>query len=134
MMQRFMRFMYGRYGMDEFNFFLLVFAMVVLIIAIFVPVPASLIIRLIALAATAFAVFRVLSKNRYARNKELKAYNKIRFAITGVFKRIKIRFSQRKTHRFYRCPECKTTVRVPKGRGKIKISCPKCGNTFIRKS
>ena len=134
MMQRFMRFMYGRYGMDEFNFFLLVFAMVVLIIAIFVPVPASLIIRLIALAATAFAVFRELSKNRYARNKELKAYNKIRFAITGVFKRIKIRFSQRKTHRFYRCPECKTTVRVPKGRGKIKISCPKCGNTFIRKS
>ena len=57
MMQRFMRFMYGRYGMDELNFFLLVFAMVVLIIAIFVPVPASLIIRLIALAATAFAVF-----------------------------------------------------------------------------
>lgn len=134
MMQRFMRFMYGRYGMDEFNFFLLVFAMVVLIIAIFVPVPASLIIRLIALVATAFAVFRALSKNRYARNKELKAYNKIRFAITGVFKRIKIRFSQRKTHRFYRCPECKTTVRVPKGRGKIKISCPKCGNAFIRKS
>ena len=134
MMQRFMRFMYGRYGMDEFNFFLLVFAMVVLIIAIFVPVPASLIIRLIALAATAFAVFRALSKNRYARNKELKAYNKIRFAITGVFKRIKIRFSQRKTHGFYRCPECKTTVRVPKGRGKIRISCPKCGNTFIRKS
>lgn len=42
------------------------------------------------------------------------------------------RLKQRKTHRFFKCPECGVTVRVPKGKGKIKITCPKCKNAFVR--
>ena len=29
------------------------------------------------------------------------------------------------------CPSCKTRLRVPKGKGKLKISCPKCSHSFL---
>ena len=47
---------------------------------------------------------------------------------------MKKRWAQRSTYRFYKCPQCKQTVRVPKGRGKICITCPKCKTEFIKKS
>ena len=47
---------------------------------------------------------------------------------------LKKRWAQRSTYRFFKCPQCKQTVRVPKGRGKICITCPKCKTEFIKKS
>ncbi|MCD7981014.1 MAG: zinc-ribbon domain-containing protein [Clostridiales bacterium] len=39
---------------------------------------------------------------------------------------------QRKIYKFYMCPHCSQKVRVPKGKGRIEITCPKCRTTFIK--
>ena len=44
------------------------------------------------------------------------------------------RKEEEKTHAFFRCPQCGKELRVPKGKGKIKIRCPNCSHEFIRKS
>jgi len=41
---------------------------------------------------------------------------------------------QRKTHKFFKCPGCGNTLRVPRGKGKLQITCPKCGERFSRKT
>ena len=79
-------------------------------------------------------ILRMFSKNTAARYKENVAYLKVKNRIVSYFTGIRRRIRESKTHRFYKCPACKTTARVPKGKGKIRITCPKCGNTFIRKS
>ena len=55
---------------------------------------------------------------------------KIRMDIGGKFEMIKVRWTQRKDYKFFTCPACHTTLRVPKHKGKINIVCKKCGNSF----
>ena len=56
------------------------------------------------------------------------------FRTKNWFRNLKVRFHDRKTHRYYKCKNCGQKLRVPKGRGKIKITCPKCHNQFIKKT
>lgn len=88
----------------------------------------------LALGCLIYSYFRIFSKNTAKRYTENAKYLSVKYKITGWFRRKKERIQQSKTHRFYRCPQCGITTRIPKGKGKIKITCPKCGNTFIRKS
>jgi LSD1 subclass zinc finger protein len=118
------RFMYARYGQDDLNRFLCIFALILTIINTFIrwAVLSSL--------ATAFlflCFFRMFSRNSEKRVQENLAF--LRF-----FNRFKSRFSQRKTHRFYKCPTCKQRLRVPKGKGNISIRCPKCQTIFKKKT
>ncbi|MBO2527292.1 MAG: hypothetical protein CW335_03815, partial [Clostridiales bacterium] len=69
-----------------------------------------------------FSLFRTFSRNIYTRQKENRR-----------FRQLWTRLRDRK-NRYYRCPKCRQTVRVPKGRGKISIRCPKCGEKFIKKT
>jgi Zn finger protein HypA/HybF involved in hydrogenase expression len=78
-------------------------------------------------------IWRTLSKNISARQRENAKFLEViqpwkKFIIK------KIRQFQDKDHRYYACPQCHNTLRVPKGRGKIKISCPHCHKEFIRKT
>jgi predicted RNA-binding Zn-ribbon protein involved in translation (DUF1610 family) len=82
----------------------------------------------------AYGYFRIFSRKTAKRYAENMAYFKYRNKVVSFFNRKKARFDQRKTYRFFRCPRCGVTARVPKGKGKIKITCPKCGNSFVRKS
>ena len=74
-----------------------------------------------------YAYFRILSKKVYKRTQENKKY-------LGAINMTKTRWKQRKTHKFYRCPKCKTWLRVPKGRGKITITCVKCSTKFDKRT
>ena len=85
-------------------------------------------------AALLFSVFRTLSKNTQKRASENYKYFVCKNKVLSRFRRLKTRFQERKTHRYFRCPQCKATVRVPKGKGKIRITCPKCRNQFIKKT
>lgn len=126
--------MAGRYGADQFGRFLSGAALVLLIINLFVRGVVGQILYFLVLAVLVYNIFRMFSKNTAARYKENVAYLKVKNRVVGWYANLRRRIRESKTHRFYKCPTCKTTVRVPKGKGKIRITCPKCGASFVRKS
>lgn len=137
------QFLTGRYGGDPLNTVISVFSLVALIAAVIVASvfrsPAGIIIAvvmyLVSLGALVLSIFRTFSRNLSARRAE---YDWFRAHFIDPFKRAgekkKARKAQSATHRFFKCPSCRQTVRVPKGKGKIRITCPKCGKTFIKKT
>lgn len=126
--------MAGRYGADQFGRFLSGAALVLLIVNLFVRGIVGQILYFLVLAVLVYNIFRMFSKNTAARYKENVAYLKVKNRVVGWYANLRRRIRESKTHRFYKCPTCKTTVRVPKGKGKIRITCPKCGASFVRKS
>lgn len=130
MREKMQRFMWGRYGNDRFNQFLMLTALVCLIISIFGPD----VLYLVALLIMIYAYFRMFSKQIYRRTAENQKYLKLEGRVRSFFQRKKREAGQRKNYHIYKCPNCKQKLRVPRGRGKIAISCRKCGTEFIRKS
>ena len=124
-------FMYGRYGNDVLNRFLIALAGIILLIALITKLG---ILMYLALAVLAFGYYRMFSKNIVKRQSENLKYLSVRSKVFVYLKNIKERWVQRKEYKFFTCPSCKATLRVPRGRGKIKIVCRKCGNSFIGKS
>lgn len=122
------RFMQGRYGSDALTLFLMCVGIGLNIVSMFVPFLSFL-----ALAVFAFAVWRMLSRNIYARQKENAAYLRGWQCVKNFFSGFRPR-ADAKTHRHYKCPECRQEVRVPRGKGKILITCPRCGKKFEKKT
>lgn len=130
MKERLQQFMAGRYGVDDLSRLLSVAAIILLLLGLtFVPWISS-----VGLALIFYNYFRAFSKNISARSQENAAYLKLKNRIAGWFSSKKKRLSQRKEYRFYKCSSCKKTIRVPKGKGKIEITCPVCHNQFIKRS
>lgn len=127
---RFQQFMIGRYGSDEFSRFMLIVALIFMVLSMFLDGP----FYLLAMALLIYCYFRMFSRNTYKRYAENEKYLEIKNNITGFFQREKAHAGQLKDYRFFKCPNCKQKVRVPKGKGKIKIHCPKCSTDFIKKS
>lgn len=131
MRERFARFMAGRYGTDQLNRFLSVLSLVLMIAAVvFNKTVVARPLWLVAFVLLILVYARMLSRNVYKRNAENYRYLKLRMSITGKFEMISIRWKQRKDYKFFTCPACHTTLRVPKHKGKINIVCKKCGNSF----
>ena len=128
------RVMTGRYGVDEYNRFLNTVAMVSLVLSILFNNILGMIFWLLAIVSLVWSYFRMFSRNTYKRRAENSAYLTARYALTRKFSGLKQRLQQKKYYRFYKCPKCGITTRVPKGKGKIRITCPKCGESFVRKS
>lgn len=130
MREKLSRFMQGRYGNDRLNQVLMIAAILFLVLSMF----GLKVCYTVAILFMVYGYFRMLSKNIYRRAAEnqwyLKREVKVRNWIEGR-KRILVTL---KTHHIYKCPNCRQKLRVPKGRGKIEISCRKCGTKFIKKS
>ena len=124
--------MYGRYGSDQLNMAILVAAVLVSltnsVLTVFLrestvysgivaPILSEIVYGLLI-----YSFFRMFSRNIYKRQRENRRF-------TQLWMRLKDR-----NNRYFRCPNCKQTVRVPRGRGKICIRCPKCGEKFTRKT
>ena len=117
------RFMEGRYGTDKLNTTILGVGVVACLISLFVKRPvANLILISISYGLMIWAIFRSLSRNTYKRYQENRRY-------LMLLERLKD-----KEHRYFDCPRCRQPVRVPKGKGKIAITCPKCREKFIKKT
>lgn len=127
-------FMRGRYGNDELSRFVLIVALIFLIAANFIPKTGLL--SLPAFLLIIWSWFRMLSKNIWKRQKERDQYLAIRGKISQKFRLVKNRWRERKTHRYYKCPNCKTTVRIskPPKHKKISITCPNCKKEFIKRT
>lgn len=131
MRERFARFMAGRYGTDQLNRFLSVLSLVLMIVAVvFNKTVVARSLWLVAFVLLILVYARMLSRNVYKRNAENYRYLKLRMSVTGKFEMMSIRWKQRKDYKFFTCPACHTTLRVPKHKGKINIVCKKCGNSF----
>ncbi|MCC8356497.1 MAG: hypothetical protein LJU34_01370 [Oscillospiraceae bacterium] len=128
------QFMYGRYGQDEFSRFLMIAALVLFVLALIFNGYAGTIFYAVAVAALVYDMFRIMSRNVYKRQQENQWYLKKKRAVTGWFGSLKDRWQQRKEYRFFRCPSCHTLLRVPRGKGKILMTCRKCGRRFERKT
>ena len=154
--ERFIRFMqgrYGAYGPDRLNRSLNILAIILIVVSLFVRVA---VLNALTFGIIALTIFRMLSKNYAARQRENAAYAKLadkaapvtrrvsngaRSAAKGAVRAAKgvrrgvknavMRVRYFRTHRFYKCALCATRLRVPKVRGRLQISCPKCGGTFI---
>ena len=119
----FQRFMQGRYGSDKLNMALVWVSLGMYILNLLIPIAAvKLGLILASYVLIAWAFFRMLSRNTYKRYQENRKF-------LMLLDRIKDR-----QHKYFTCPRCKQPVRVPKGKGKIAIKCPKCGEKFIKKT
>mgnify|MGYP002767633448 FL=1 len=78
--------------------------------------------------------FRMFSRNIPARSQENAKYYYLRTQLQKRMNQYKTRWAQRKFYHYYRCPHCHQQLRVPRGRGKIEITCPKCHTEFVKKS
>ena len=130
------RFMAGRNGYDAFSMFLLLAAFVMLLLGrIFYRSPFfSILFNLASWVALLYCIWRVFSRNTYKRQRENAWYYAKRQAVARWFRSLKDRWQQRKEYKFFRCPSCHALLRVPRGKGKIQLTCRKCGNRFERKS
>lgn len=135
MKERFQRFMQGRYGVDHFSHFLVIFALIIMVLQLFVKNEiADLIFNILVVLIIVYAYFRIFSRNHYKRYAENEAYLKYHNKVKFFLAREKNHMSQRKTHRIFKCPNCNQSIRVPKGKGKIAITCPMCKTEFIKRS
>ena len=123
--------MYGRNGVDELTVAVLALSLVVTFLAIIFNLPR---LRFFYYISLAIAVYRTLSRDLLKRRRENEFLLEKTRLLSSRWRRQKQIFQERKTHRHFRCPSCGQTLRVPKGRGKIKIKCPQCGQQFDAKS
>ena len=115
--------MAGRYGTDRLNMTILGAGLVVCLISPFFRIPLiNLLLTALSYGLMIWAIYRSLSRNTYARYQENRKF-------LQFFDRLKDR-----QHRYFDCPKCRQVVRVPRGKGKIAITCPKCREKFIRKT
>ncbi len=130
------RFMEGRNGMDELAKAESIAVWVVLILMLLLSgVPfAALICNILFWALIIHMYFRVFSKNLNKRYAENQKYTNARYKRTVEKNRRKKERAQSGTYKFFSCPQCGQRVRVPKGRGKICITCPKCRTEFTKRS
>ena len=136
MRDKFNKFMQGRYGVDDLSRFTMGVALVLIILAMFANIFSRTVgstLDILGVAAIVYAYIRIFSRNiqqRYAENQKfLQMTSKFCFR----FNKEKDMMKQRKTHHIYSCPGCGQKIRIPKGKGKIEIECPKCHTKFVKR-
>ena len=119
------RFMYGRYGVDDLYKF---FFMLYFILIIFNLFFRSEILTLIELGIFVIMTYRVFSRDIYKRSKENQTYLKLKNNFFKIFKNIKRNYNDRKEYVYKKCSKCKTTLRLPlpSKRGFHHVRCPEC--------
>lgn len=125
------RFMIGRYGGDQLSMALLIFSALLTLTAQSTSFPPLTFISYLPLG---IAIFRILSRNTAKRSMENYKFAMLMSPVYSWFMKMQNRFKDRKTHKYFTCPNCKQSLRLPKGKGKIIISCPKCKTEFKGKT
>ena len=131
MRDKFQRFMQGRYGADQLYRVMLIGGAVLVILSNFIFEVFFLLLGWILVVLAFVRAFSKDYSRRYAENQKfLELTGKIR----KVFGKQRYVMEQRKDYHIYTCPQCRQKIRMPRGKGKVEISCPKCHTKFIKKS
>lgn len=131
-MNWFKKMMAGRYGTDQLTFALLVLSFLFTVIAGFsIKLQVFSYLSLIPMAICIFRIFsKNINKRRMENYKSAMLFSPIYSWSIREIKKLK----DLKTHKYYNCPNCKSTLRLPRGKGKISITCPKCRTEFTKKT
>ncbi len=131
MREKLMRFMQGRYGTDSLSLFLIWTSLICIVLDNFLRTG---ILNLLGVALLAYSYSRIFSKNYSKRNAENRWFLDKTKGIRALFQNQIKHTKMRKTHHIYTCKSCKQKIRIPKGKGKIMITCPKCKTQFTKRS
>ena len=115
--------MIGRYGTDGLNQFLSMSSIVMLLVSLLTRVS---LFTWLGAALLILCYYRSLSRNISKRTEENYRYYTLKDRVDGKFRGLKDQWANRKLYHYYRCPKCRQKLRVPRGRGRIQISCPRC--------
>ncbi|MDO4475966.1 MAG: hypothetical protein Q4B59_04210 [Lachnospiraceae bacterium] len=141
----FENFMVGRYGIDELSRFQMGLILVLLVVNLIFRVP---LINTLVMLLILWSYFRIFSRNTAKRYAENAKYLQLKDKVTGKFsgtgaagasagrtmEDLKRNLADRKENHIYRCPKCSQKIRIPRGKGKIVITCPKCREEFVKRS
>ena len=117
-------FMRGRNGVDELNRILTYVMLIVYVISLFTK---STVLYYISFIGLIYITYRMLSKNLYVRREENRKF------VTWM-ETTRIRFEQRKDYKIFKCKGCGRNIRIPRGKGKIEVTCPMCGRKTIHRT
>ena len=116
-------FMMGRYGTDRLNMVILSVGLVASLLSVILRIPVvNMVLFVLSYGMMFWAIFRTLSRNTYKRYQENRRF----LQLVGRMKD--------REHRYFDCPKCRQMVRVPRGKGKISITCPRCREKFVKKT
>ena len=125
------RFMYGRYGSDELTLFIMGAALLFFLLSGF---RVLWFLYFVGALLLIWATFRSLSRNLAARRRERERYLRLISKPKNFFKLQKNKHRDRKTHKYFRCAHCRAILRVPRGKGKIDVTCPRCCKVTVKKT
>lgn len=131
MREKFRRFMAGRYGGDDLNQFLCIVSLACLVVAM---ISHLQLFYYVGLALLFYSYYRMFSRNISRRTAENYKFYTVKENLASGWRARRNQWASRKQYRYYTCPQCRQKLRVPRGRGRIQISCPRCGTQFIKKS
>ena len=118
------KFMQGRNGVDELNRILLYAVLVLYVLSIILQ---SLVLDYLAFAGVLYLLYRTLSRNLYVRREENRK-------VVTWLETTRIKMEQRKDYKIFKCKGCGRYIRVPRGKGKIEVTCPMCGKKTIHRT
>lgn len=124
------RLMYGRYGHDQLNQFLVILSLALYLIFVFAGWTFLYTISFLLMAA---ALFRCLSRNYDRRREENRKFQALVRPVVSWY-RLRRTIHRDKDHCYFKCPSCGQQLRVPRGKGRITVTCRGCGASFEEKS
>ncbi len=130
LLQKLQQFLYGRYGSDKLSLFLLVVGLLFSLLGRLFFWPLFLIADVLYF----YALFRILSRNIPARQREYSAFLKVWNPIEGWLRLQKRKWKERGQYKYFKCPSCRQRLRAPRGRGKIQVTCQRCKTVFLKKT
>lgn len=130
-MNWFRKFMTGRYGVDQLSNLILILSIILMIIG---GTGKIQLLNYIGMALLLYNYYRVFSKDLNRRYQENMVYLRYTNNVRGKVNGLKNRLKQSRTHKFFKCPSCSKQLKVPKGKGKINITCPNCKEKFEARS
>lgn len=131
MREKLQRFMMGRYGMDSFSKFMMGAVLVMWILDFFLD---TRVLYSWSILLIIYVYFRMFSRNISKHYQENQKFLEIKNKVLARFRSEKSQMKQRKTHHIYKCPTCRQKIRIPRGKGRICITCPKCKTEFTKTS
>lgn len=127
----FRNFMIGRHGSDQLSFTLLIAGIVLSLLS---SITGILIFYYLGLAGYIWSIFRMFSRNNAKRSAENYKYMELRRNITSGTSQFFMRVKNMKKYRYFRCPECKSRLRLPRKVGEVTVTCGKCRHQFRQKA